>query len=250
MFKEDTEMIRMKLFGTLVVAVGALAVAGNAFAVPSGTITFDDVFGGGGGSQTGIIGWDADTGTIHGIDIVFTIVTGTGGTLHDGVDDLCDACLLNFAVSGTDLGGFDYEVNPGGATNTAVLIGAVPVAGAGPGTLLAGSFLEGDIASGAGAFRFGSAGVDEKDPNLVLYYWGVPVDEFTFVFNAQAVPQNRVTGSLPLPGGIHGVGDLEVWWPVLTEVDLSNSPSVPEPGTAYAVLLGLGLLAAYRRRKN
>lgn len=245
MFKEDNEMIRTNLFRTFSVTIAALLVAGSAFAVP-GVITFDDV----GVTQTGIIGWDADTETIHGIDIVFTIVTGQGGTLDDGVDNLCDTCLLNFVVSGTDLGGFDYEVDSGGGTNTVVLTGEVPIASAGPGTLLAGTFLEGEIISGGGTFRFGSGGVDEKDPDLVLHYWGIPISDFTFVFNAQAVPQNRSTGSLALPGGIHGAGDLEVWWDVLTEADLSNAPAVPEPGTTYIFLLGLGALAAYRRRKN
>lgn len=242
-------MIRTSLLKAFPVAIAVMVGAGTALAVPAGTITFDDVFGAG-GAQDGIIGWDADTGTIHGIDIEFTIVTGQGGTLDDGADNLCDTCLLNFAVSGTSLGGNEFEVDPGGATNTVVLDGEVPIAGAGPGVLLSGSFTEGEINRSTNTFRFGSNGIDEKDDDLVLHYWGVPIDEFTFVFNAQAVPENLSTGSLALPGGLHGGGDLEVWWDVLTEVDLSNAPTVPEPATGSILLLGLGALAAYRRRKN
>ncbi len=213
------------LVGMVFVIVAGLASTSPVEAVAS--ITFDQVVQGGTLSYT-------PGGPLVGTDILFDffVVAGTGGT--DGVY-ACVGCSLDFTTGTSADTGPVYQFASGG---TFVLTGAVPGMGIASSVLLSGSWTGSPTLptalAGGNSIGFTGFGIDEKNPDLAAFLgidpllWRYANSEFS-LGQATINPDGSFSGTI-------------------TQADLQNIKSAPEPGGTLLLLLGLGSLAAYRRR--
>jgi hypothetical protein len=232
-------------------AMAGLLLSGSpADAVP--TITFDQAaprdFG-------GTVSYATLGGTLVGNDIKFTriIVSGVSPALDIAYD--CQTCRLDFTSGPNVLPGPNiYQWGGGG---TFVLYGGSILMGIDPGytdptcdddaidddcdpqtVLLSGTFNSSppNLGSGGGStFNFISTGVDEKNADLVAY---LKIDPLNWTY----AESNLSLGTVEF----NSDGTFED--ALVTQADIINK--LPEPGSALLLLLGLGSLAAYRRRQD
>jgi hypothetical protein len=219
--------------------IGAVAAVLAVVATPAlaATITFDQL------ADTGTLA-HAVGGPLVGSDIAFTTIASSGADptpFNSGVTLVCNMCTLSFTTGAVITEGpILWTFASGGSF---VLTGGIPALGIADGsTILSGSFTGLSVAlATAGGMTFSGGGIDFKAPELALFYWGVvappPPNNQIFMYadtEITAVPTSTT------PGGGFTAN--------VTEGDLTNR--LPEPGSALLLLLGLGSLAAYRRRKS
>ncbi len=193
------------------------------------------------------LSYDGAGGPAVGTDIDFNSITGVGTPFNAGVNLSCVGCQLDFTTgANTGEGPAFWTFASGGSF---VLTGTVPAAFGFPGilvptVLLSGTFSGAPAASafglGSSILTFGGVGIDVKHPSLVTYFYGItpgPGDP-PVVFN---YTNTEITGT----GTVGADGSFNV---AVLDADISNV--LPEPGSALLLLLGLGSLAAYRRRRN
>jgi hypothetical protein len=218
-------------------AVAALA------AVPaeSALIDFDQLADG--GTLSGDFGAG---GTVTGTDVIFQQVKGDGTPFNDGTIVNCEVgCFLNF-TTGDSLGEVApgtgiYTFKPGG---TFVLTGEIAALGIGDGNpatadgqvILSGTFSTTTLQVIGSHIQFLATGQDEKNQNLVDFFYGLGSDtSFTYSNSELSAVIGSISGT--------------TFSANVNEADLTNT-KVPEPGSSLLLLLGLGSLAAYRRRRS
>lgn len=217
------------LVGAVLILVAGLASAPPAEAVAS--ITFDQVI------QGGTLSYDVG-GPLVGTDILFDFLVVAGTPAADGVYD-CVGCELNF-TTGNSVGDDDGPVYTFGTGGSFVLTGTIPDLGILANVvLLSGTWNANPanpIAVAAGSnISFIGNGIDTKNADLAAALgidpelWRYANSEFS-LGAATVNPDGSFTGAI-------------------TQADLQNIKA-PEPGSAFLLLLGLGSLAAYRRRRN
>lgn len=191
--------------------------------------------------------YDGAGGPAVGTDIDFNLIIGVDTPFNAGVTLTCVGCQLDFTTgANTGEGPTIWTFASGGSF---VLTGTVPAVFGFPGifvptALLSGSFT-GDppnlaVGTGSAIFAFNGFGIDIKEPKLVTYFYGItpgPGDP-PVIFNYS---NTEITGT----GTVGLDGSFSV---AVKDADISNS--IPEPGSALLLLLGLGSLAAYRRRRS
>ena len=200
----------------------------------------------------GTLFYNGAGGPLVGTDIAFDFVQGIGtpnlGTLVCGTTDglfvTLNPCLLKFETgnltsdTGDELtwagnavfGSFELV---GGLVDTFTLT-QISADGS---TLLSGQITTASLEdAGFGQWEAGLGGLDIKDADLVeFFYGGGGPDDFRYV-NSELV----ISGIVDPSNGFDTAVD---------QADVVNSRLVvPEPGSALLLLLGLGSLAAYRRR--
>ena len=206
--------------------LGVAAVAAVLMAVPAQAAPVID-FNGGLAGEGGTISWDGTN--LVGSNIPIGAVYVTGGTAHDGV----------FLVTGTasGQGGGRYgSLNFNTSSNFINIRGCIADLGIGtngegctPATLLSGTIS--NFAGGPNGL-LDASGPDTKNAQLMTAL-GLPTNQ-PWQFFGFAVATN---GSLK-PNGTPGT---------VISTDIRNS-AVPEPATM--MLLGTGLLAAFRARRR
>ncbi len=221
--------------GKAVLAVAAIvgALAAPVEAVP--VIRFDNFV------DTGLLEYDTVGGTLTGtgIGFDFIVVTGTG-ILTDGTYT-CLGCVLTFETgANTGFTGGLFPTWTWAAGGTFSIEGEIVGVTTGSVTILTGAFT---AASALGADSFGGGadfivfsgiGFDSKDGEL-LDHLGLTGEDFRF-----ASTDISSTGTIDSDGTFEADVD---------EADVTNTV-VPEPSSTLLVLLGLGSLAAYRRRSS
>jgi hypothetical protein len=239
-----------RLLTCTTVVLFALMATPRAEAAP--LITFDDLAG-----QTGTVSYATLGGTLVGTNITFDSIVATG-TAADGPYD-CQTCRLNFTSGpNTDNGPSDdpdpYQWAGGGSF---VLTGGSVLMGIDPGytdatcdddlddsdcvpttVLLSGTFtnLPGNVGVGAGStFLFISAGIDTKNADLAAF---LGIDPLLWSYAESNLSLQTVT--------FNSDGTFED--ALVTDADLNNI-KVPEPASSLLLLLGIGSLAAYYRRR-
>lgn len=228
------------------------------------TIIFENV------SDDEIIGtveYGGTAGPVIGTDIEFDQITGVGTPVNAGEALVCLGCVLNFQS-----GGFTSQfanvmsfgaTDPTDPSDDFILTGTIPaqdidgdlVDDIGPitGEILRGDILSLTVIDQTVSLNISAGGNDLKNEELVEFYFGAGFP-LNFAFSQTEISAN--------PGGFTGVPDADGFFyegfgeeaafnlPV-TEADLTNTPgSIPEPGSALLLLMGLGSLAAYRRRRS
>ena len=231
----------------------------------------------------GIIYWTGDAADpLVGLRIGFQTIKGEGTPLNDSVpgptpaDLFCTGCLLNFEtgahISGATpgivnfgAGGF-FTLDVGTTLGDGIAAGPAPgqapaFGGIGVGeNILLGSFRANPakpISIGVGPGIFTGFGIDVKHDAINTYFGTGPDYKFTntniygslgtqavgmhdlFDFDSNVFSDNEVFVTLQAGGFIIKVDN----------GDITNNP-VPEPGSTTLLLLGLGGLAAFRRRRN
>lgn len=228
-----TSRAREMMSRSMVVLLACLGFAGAATAAP--LILFDDAVVSG-GSLT----YDGEGGPLVGTSIVLDTIIGTGTPLNDAVPLDCVACSLELESGNNALEGPPNWIWNGGgffAVLGTVMDGATKIVDSD--VILSG------VLTGAGASQNGSnliafgLGDDQKNQALLDFYGVVEVD-FVFEF---ALDAPLTTGSIQTNGGF----DVDV-----SEVLITNTRKVPEPGTLslVGVLLMLGLGMRERRRRT
>lgn len=226
-------------------AIGLIAVmaAGFLVAVPTEAATL--VFDQGVTDNAGSITYDGAGGNLIGTDIVFTNFTGILTPLNNGITFDCDSCLLNFQTGGnlTEAAGANGEYTFAAGGTFTITGGSLLGGIAGGTTLVSGiitSIVTADL-SGT-SFEMSIKGLDEKHPDLLDLFFNNPPGNFVGVASeiqsgGAGITRDTTTGSFDIDLSKGG------------NADFVNS-NVPEPGTTTLLLLGLGGLAAYRRRQN
>jgi hypothetical protein len=116
-----------------------------------------------------------------------------------------------------------------------------PPAAFGPGLIVFnGIFGSGELDLDGSIQTFEAEGTDEKVEVLSNYFFGGPVPFYLFGTNEQTVTLSA------LDVQFDAFGNLTYYKGNVTTADFVNF--APEPGSALLLLLGLGSLAAYRRR--
>jgi hypothetical protein len=187
--------------------------------------------------DTGLLEYDTVGGTLTGTGIGFDFIVATGTPMNAGTWT-CLGCVLNFETSANILNGpTNYSWGGGG---TFSITGEVPGVTAGSVTLLSGTFtsataVAADLPGGGTDFViFSGLGLDVKDGDLLANF-GLYPGTFRFA-----------STDISTTGTINGDGTFSA---NVDEADVTNT-AVPEPSSTLLVLLGLGSLAAYRRRKS
>jgi hypothetical protein len=186
--------------------------------------------------------------------IAFSELTGTGTPFNDGEQLTCQGCELSFTSGDVDSVEPDGDVTfkAGGTFEMRGTLVANPLInfdGLNPGDpscdgLTDCLILSGSFAAGAELTFFGSGsstsaafnarGPDEKNAVIIDYFFGAGAGViFTFT-----------NGNFTVPGVTPGMFTNAV----VDDADLTNR--VPEPGTTTLLLLGAGLVAAFRRRRS
>jgi hypothetical protein len=244
----------------------ALVTALSAQAYSSPSLVIDQ--GAAGGVANGFVYYTGNAlDPLVGSEIQFFSITGNDTPLNAGVSVVCTACLLNFetgTIFGAPLGPL-YTFNGGGFFALEGSVGAVPTAGP---VLLDGFFrnsparpLSISVSNGT----FVGFGNDIKDEDLAAFFGLGPAFTYTnttiyadtIVFNpAVATAFDLFDLDARCPGldcpytdnvDVVTIGPGGFLMSVNTG-DITNVPA-PEPGSALLLLLGLGSLAAYRRRR-
>lgn len=230
------------LFG--IVGISLLPI-GVAESVP--TITFDDE-----GLGEGIISYDGGETpafTDPETPIIITRLSGNDTPFNDGDSFDCVGCILEF-TTGSDVSNpiGDTEYQWVGDGSSFVITGCIEGLGicdfflgvpvSDPEVLLEGTF---DVASfdkiGDRWFFIG-VGPDTKHPNIVDHFFGVDALPFSF-------GNTEIAAAADVPGANNSLGAFDA---DISQADVDNIEKVPEPGGVVLLLLGLGSLAAYRRR--
>jgi hypothetical protein len=207
----------------------------------SGTIVFDQPPE----ANDGTISYDGTAGgVLVGTDIVFQSIGGVGTDIETTVD--CDGCLLNFTTGAIiSVIGDEYTFAAGGSFTLVggSILGLIPA-----GTpLLTGTWTDPvTVEISLGAFDILTLlgnGEDVKHPDLLDIFFTTPPANFAFV-NSTIQITTDPAGVTVGPGTAFSA-DLEFGG----NADLVNTSFVPEPGSSLLLLLGLGSLAAYRRRR-
>lgn len=220
--------------------IGAVAAVLALVASPAlaATITFDQAV------DSGTLSYDGAGGALVGTGIGFSSITPSAADPppFNALTILgCGGCLLSFTTgANVTEGPAVWTFAPGGSFT---VTGTIPALGiVVPTVILSGSFA-GDaptVLSALGTLIFAGAGIDFKAPELVAFYFGIvappPPNNQIFMFS------NTEITAVPTFDGIGGFTAL------VTEADISNR--LPEPGSALLLLLGLGSLVAYRRRRS
>ncbi|MGH9334997.1 MAG: PEP-CTERM sorting domain-containing protein, partial [Vicinamibacteria bacterium] len=174
-------------------------------------------------------------------NIGFDFIVATDVPQNEGTVT-CLGCFLNFETGANTLTGpTNYAWAPGG---TFTITGEVPgVTPPGSTVLLSGTFT---LATAIGNnlpgntqdfILFSGTGVDLKNSDLLAFF-GLPADTL-FQFGSTDI---STTARINANGTF--VGNVD-------EADVTNTGlQVPEPGSMMLLLLGLGSLAAYRRRRS
>jgi hypothetical protein len=195
-------------------------------AVP--TLSFDDVT-----TQGGTVTYAGGAAPAVGTGILFDTLDAITTPLNPGQYS-CASCVLNFTTGPeTSPGVLPYEWGAGGSFT---LMGSVPAAGA-AGTLLTGTFTGASATAGTSSITLSGVGLDFKHPALIAFFG---LDAIVF----EASSTNIQAGTTVFPSGPGGA-----FSGTITNADLDNiETDIPEPGSALLLLLGIGSLAAYRRR--
>ncbi len=214
--------------------IGVIAAACLLTAVPmeGANLIFDQI------NNDGTLSYDGLGGALVGTDIVFESIRGVGTDNDTTID--CDGCLLNFRTGSNigDVGGV-YTFSHFGSSFTLVggsILGGIP----GGTTLLEGRFTRtvNVTVFGESVLIMTGSGEDEKDPDLIDFFFDGAPENFIFVDSVI-----QISGITVGPGTAFSADLAEGG-----NADLINS--VPAPGTTALFLLGLSGLAAYRRRRN
>jgi hypothetical protein len=202
------------------------------------TIVFDQL------NNSGTISYDGTAGgVLVGTDIVFESIQGVG-TDNDVTID-CTGCVLNFTTGAIiSVAGGEYEFAPGG---TFTVVGSSVLAGIPAGSVLLSGVWTGNISVDIDQGTLDSLiltgeGLDSKHEDLLDFFFNDPPGHWAYVDSTIQIT-NDPTGIVVGPGTAF-TADISVGG----NADLVNSSFVPEPGSALLLLLGLGSLAAYRRR--
>lgn len=186
----------------------------------------------------GTVSYDGEGGALIGTGIPFDRVGGLDTPVNAGATSLCLGCVLNFTTGPNVTEGAIYTW-AGAPLGSFTLTGSLPFLPApgpilGPTVLLSGTIstarLDTDL------LIVGLRGVDFKHPTLVDFYFGPGPDPIFSFVNTQIV----IGGINFDPTGNGG------FTAAVTNADIDNV--IPEPATALLFLLGLGSLAAYRRK--
>lgn len=203
---------------------------------------------------TGTLSYDGAGGPLVGEDIGFSLVSGVGtpflGTLlcgtTDGVLFTFSPCLLKFETGDLDTDTpteLTWNGNPalgsfqviGGLVDDTTMTQISPAGSVLLDGLIQAVSLE---FKGGGQWEAGLGGIDIKDEGLVEFFYG-----------EGASTDFRYVNSELVISGIGGSGSASDGFDAdVSQADLVNS--TPEPGSALLMLLGLGSLAAYRRRRS
>ena len=216
-------------------AVAVLALAASP--ALAATITFDQLV------DSGTLTYNGTGGPLVGTGITFQTISPSLADpppFNAGTDLVCGGCTLTFSTGANVTEGPGVWTWASGGTFT--LTGTIPGIGiVVPSVILSGTFTENPSATlVAGTLIFGGGGIDFKAPELVMFYFGLiappPPDNMIFMFSNTEITATPTVG---------GNGSLSA---LVTEADITNR--LPEPGSALLLLLGLGSLAAYRRRRS
>ena len=192
------------------------------------------------------ISYDGTGGPLIGSNIFFDTLRGVDTPLTSGATSGCVGCLLNFTTGGNVSEGGTYEW-AGAPMGSFTLMGTLPFlpppfdVPAPPTVLLTGSISVARLDTGL--LTLGLRGVDFKHPNIVDFYFGPGPDPLFSYINTQIIIGGIDFDDVLDPGGADGGFNA-----LVTNADIDNV--VPEPGSALLLLLGLGSLAAYRRRQS
>lgn len=218
-----------------IVAVGILGAASTEGA----TIIFDQAPA----ANAGTISYDGTAiGTLVGTGIVFTSISGVGTDNDVPID--CTGCLLSFSTGPISSVVGDTYTFAGGGTFTLVggsLLGGIP----GGTTLVTGTWDDPVVVVVTSTdLDMLEKGTDTKDEALLAFYFDDPPTDFRFTDSNIVIESG--------PGGVTKTGtSFKADLALGGNADLVNaSVAVPEPGVVALFLLGLGSLAAYRRRHS
>jgi hypothetical protein len=209
---------------------GATIVFDQAPAANDGTISFD-------GTAAGVL---------VGTNIVFTNISGDG-TDNDAFPIDCAGCLLNFTTGSIiSVVGNIYTFAGGG---TFTITGGSLLAGIPGGTTLLSGTWDNPVVVEVTPTTLDmlEKGTDTKHEDLLDYFFVDPPSDWIFTDVAIQI-ESEAGGVVKFAGPTYTgfSADLDFGG----NADLVNSSAVPEPASALLLLLGLGSLAAYRRRTN
>jgi hypothetical protein len=213
----------------------AATLVGSASSEAVGIISFDQFLAAG-----GTISYDGTGGSLIGADIPFDLIRGIGTPFNSPSASGCAGCFLNFTTGANTAEGALYEWAgaPMGSFEVHGVVAAMGILV--DSVLLTGTIEFARLDTGELTLRLG--GADFKHPNIVDFFYGPGPDPMFSYVNTEIL-----LGGINFEGGCQACGDGGFSADV-TNADIDNI--VPEPGSSLLILLGLGSLAAYRRRRS